>query len=281
MLINKLIRSLCLAVLVAPPTAAIAADAPPRMDAKTAAQTTIATVNGVAINQLSATLLRDERQSRGMPQDTSTDKAVLESLITAEIMAQQALSKGLDKNPTVQAVLDLQRKEILGKLLLEDYASTHPVAEERIKAEYDRIKAKSGDTEYLARHILVDDEKLAKEIAGKLGGKKPTKFEDLAKKYSKDSSAAKGGELGWMAPANLVPEFASAMVQLKKGEYTKAPVKTRFGWHLIKLLDSRKLEFPAYDKVKDRLSGQLVQQDIRKYLAELRATAKVDITAKK
>lgn len=282
MQINTLLQSLLLAGLVTSLTPAIAADAAPtKMDAKTAAQTTIATVNGVAVNQLTASLLRQERMGRGMQQDASTEDAVRDSLITAEIMAQEAVSKGLDKNPTVQAVLELQRKEILGKLLLEDYADKHPVAEDRLKAEYDRIKAKSGDTEYLTRHILVDDEKLAKEIAGKLGGKKPAKFEDLAKKHSKDSSAAKGGELGWMAPANLVPEFSAAMVKLKKGETTKEPVKTQFGWHIIRLEDSRKLEFPAYEKVKNRISGQLIQQDIRKYLAELRTTAKVDIPAKK
>ncbi len=169
---------------------------------------------------------------------------------------------------------------MLGKALLEKAIDAKTISDERLKAEYEKAKAKAGDTEYLARHILVDDEKLAKEITAKLSGKKPAKFEELAKKHSKDSTASKGGDLGWMNPASLVPEFATAMTLLKKGEQTKAPVKTQFGWHIIKLDDVRKISIPELDKVKTKLTNQLVQQDIRKYIAELRSTAKVDIPAK-
>lgn len=261
----------------ATPAAAPASTAAPaqiRVDPNTP----IARVNGVVLNAISLSLLREERAGRGgQAAQQNSDEYLRDSLINAEIMAQEASKLGLDKAIGIQAALELNRKELLGRALVEDYMDKHPVADDRIKAEYDRLKAKAGGTEYRARHILVADEKLAKELIAKLGGKKPAKFEDLAKANSKDGSAKAGGDLGWMAPSNLVPEFASAMTQLKKGEYTKAPVKTQFGWHVIKLEESRAIAFPELDKVKDRISNQLAQNDIRKFIGELRAVAKVEV----
>lgn len=239
-------------------------------------ETPIARVNGVVLNAISLSMLRQERAGRGQgPQ--SSDEFLRDSLINAEIMAQEATKLGLDKDIGIQAALELNRKELLGRALVEDYISKHPIADERIKAEYDRLKAKAGSTEYRARHILVADEKLAKDLIAKLGGKKPAKFEDLAKTHSKDGSGKSGGDLGWMAPSNLVPEFASAMIKLKKGEVTKAPVKSQFGWHVIKLEESRAIAFPELDKAKERIANQLAQNDIRKFVGELRAVAKVEV----
>jgi len=258
------------------PTGAPAAPAQVHVDPSTP----VARVNGVVLNAISLSLLRDERAGRGQqPTHQSSDEYLRDSLINAEIMSQEAVKLGLDKPIGIQAALDLNRKELLGRALVDDYITKHPVADDRIKTEYDRLKAKAGGTEYHARHILVADEKLAKDLVAKLGGKKPAKFDDLAKTNSKDSSAKSGGDLGWMAPANLVPEFAEAMTKLKAGEYTKAPVKSRFGWHIIKLEESRPIAFPELDKVKERIANQLAQNDIRKYVAELRAAAKVEVPA--
>ncbi|NCS66733.1 MAG: peptidylprolyl isomerase, partial [Betaproteobacteria bacterium] len=255
---NKLLQSLILAGLATLTLPAFAVD-----DAMTAAPAAkqetkptdsgpIATVNGVAIPHLYADVARGDLTRTGR---NPTDENVLEVLISTELLSQEAVKLGLDKPEPVQALLDLQRKDTLGKVLLENYAKNHAVPEDKVKAEYDKFKAKMGDTEYHSRHILVDNEKLAKEIITKLGGKKPAKFEDLAKKYSKDpGSTAKGGDLGWMAPANLVPEFSAAMTGLKKGETIKTPVKTQFGWHVIQLQDSRKLAFPPFDQLKDRIA---------------------------
>jgi peptidyl-prolyl cis-trans isomerase C len=240
--------------------------------------TPVARVNGVVLNAISLSLLREQRAGRGgQAAQQNNDEYLRDSLVNAEIMAQEASKLGLDKAIGLQAALELSRKELLGRALVEDFMSKHPVAEDRIKTEYDRLKAKAGGTEYRARHILVADEKLAKDLIAKLGSKKPAKFEDLAKANSKDGSAKAGGDLGWMAPSNLVPEFASAMTQLKKGEYSKTPVKTQFGWHIIKMEESRAIAFPDIDKVKERISNQLAQSDIRKYIGELRAVAKVEV----
>lgn len=239
-----------------------------------------AVVNGQAIPALHAQVLRQERTARGQsPQDLSDD-LLRQLLVTVEVQAQAAQQKGLDKPENVRALLELQRKESLVKLLQEDFIRTHPVPDDQTRAEYDKLKAKAGDTEYHVRHILVEDEATAKELIGKLTGKKKAKFEDLAKESSRDSSAKNGGDLGWVTPGSLVPEFADAMTALKKGEVTAKPVQTRVGWHVIKLEETRKLDFPEYEKAKDRINAEILQIEYRKYVEELKKAAKVETPAK-
>ena len=241
-----------------------------------AASKPLAVVNGQAIPAMYANFIRQNRIKRNMAPESLTDDAVREGAVTAVLLAQEAVKKGLDKDPTVAAALEFQKMEMLGRAAIEDYLRAHPITEETLKAEYENAKAQAGTTEYRARHILVNSEKEAKEIIAKLSAGKKAKFEDLAKKYSKDTSASNGGDLGWVLPANLVPEFAQAMAGLKKGEITRNPVQTRFGWHVIRLEETRKLDFPDYDKVKTRIAGQLQQQHIGKLVKELVATAKVE-----
>jgi len=236
----------------------------------------LAVVNGVALPPVFANFVRQGRMNRGGSPESLTDEAVRDAAITAELLAQEAVHKGLDKGPTLIAAMEFQKKELLSQALIENFVQSHPISEDIIKAEYDKTKAKAGDTEYRARHILVNSEKEAKNLLAKLTAGKKAKFEDLAKKESKDSSAGNGGDLGWTLPANLVPEFANAMVKLKKGEINKEPVQTKFGWHVIRLEETRKLDFPAYDKLKNRIANQMQQQQLRKYVQELRAGAKIE-----
>lgn len=235
----------------------------------------IVKVNGVAVPAIFAEFVRQSRVSRNLPQETMTLDALKDALVAQELLVQDAQRQGIEKEASVAAALEFQRRELLGKAALEQYARTHPIAEEALKAEYDAAKAKAGDKEYRASHILVPTEKEAKTILAQL--KKPkVKFEDLAKKYSKDSSAGNGGDLGWVLPANMVPEFSKAMTDLKKGQTTQAPVQTQFGWHIVKLVDERALDFPPFDQLKGRIAGQLQQQAVRRYVQALRAEAKVE-----
>lgn len=253
----------CLAAAADPAPAQAPADKP------------VAIVNGVAIPQLHANILRRDRAARGQPTETLSDDAVREALIASELLAQQALKKPIE--PSVQALLEFQRRDVLGRAALEDFARQHPIPEATLKDEYEKAKAKAGTTEYRARHILVDSEKTANELIAQLkGNKKKVKFEDLAKKHSKDSSAGNGGDLGWVLPANLVPEFAKVMVGLKKGQLTDKPVQTQFGWHVIRLEETRALDFPDYERLKPRVQQQLQQAQVRQWLRELIATAKVE-----
>ncbi|MHB1676650.1 MAG: peptidylprolyl isomerase [Sulfuriferula sp.] len=235
----------------------------------------MAIVNGTPIPQSEFDMLKHDRAAQGQPVNDQTSAILRDSLINAEILAQQAIKTGLDKDPNFKLRLDLAKTQMLAQTFIANYIKAHPISEAAMKAEYDRVKTLMGTKEYEVRHILVDNEAEAKDIIAKLNSKK-AKFSDLAKKDSKDSSAANGGDLGWVAPGNLVKEFADAMVQLKKGEYTKTPVHTKFGWHVIQVEEIRDLKFPPYEQVKDQLRTDMEQQMVKKLVTELRASAKVE-----
>ena len=258
---------------------ALPASAADQAAAGAAVQTPVATVNGVAIPPIYADVVRQDL-ARGNTK--LSDEDIQNVLINNELLAQEAVKEGLDKPAETKALLDLQRKDTLGKLLIQEYTKKHPVSEQRIKAEYDKFKAKVGDKQYHVRHILVGDEKTADDIIKQLTAKKPASFEELAKKYSKDAgSAGKGGDIGWVTPTDLVPEFSASMVKLKKNEVSPTPVKTQFGWHVIQLLDTRKLELPTLDQLKDRIAQTLMKEDVRTYLESLRKNAKIDLPSAK
>jgi len=237
---------------------------------------TLVVVNGVAVPQIYANFVRQGRVNRGGPPETLSDEAIRDAVIAAELMAQEAKRKGLDSGPTLLAAIEFQKKELLSKALMEDFVRANPISEDAVKSEYEKAKTVAGTTEYRPRHILVASEKEAKEVITRLTTGKKAKFEDLAKKHSSDSSADNGGDLGWILPANLVPEFANAMIKMKKGEITRNPVQSKFGWHVIRMDDSRKLDFPEYDKLKNRIASQMQQQQLRKYVQELRASARIE-----
>lgn len=240
----------------------------------TAAPKPLAVVNGVAISQAQFDILKQDRAAQGQPMNDQTTAALRDSLINAEILAQAGAKQGLDKDASIQMRLNLAKTQMLAQAYITDYVKSHPITEEAMKAEYERVKGMMGTKEFEVRHILVENEADAKDIIAQLG--KKAKFEDLAKKKSKDSSAANGGQLGWVAPGNLVKEFAEAMVQLKKGDYTKTPVHSKFGWHVIRVDDIRDLKLPPYEQVKDQLRSDMEQQMVKKQVTDLRASAKVE-----
>ena len=163
---------------------------------------------------------------------------------------------------------------LLVNTYLQDYAKAHPVSEADIKAEYDRIKAQLGDKEYKVRHILVEKEEDAKAIIAKLD--KGEKFATLAKQSLDPGSKERGGDLDWSSPNAYVPPFGEALTKLKKGEYTKTPVKSDFGYHVIQLDDTRPLTPPSFEEVKPQLQQRASQMQVEKLVRELREKAKVD-----
>lgn len=240
-------------------------------------QAVLAIVNGTKIPAIHANFARQARANRGAPPENLTDEAIRDAVIAAELLSQEAVRRGLDKNARVIAAIDYQRKELLSQALIEDFLRGNPLPEEAVRAEYEQAKALAGDKEYRASHILVQEEKEARDIIASLTtAKRKARFEDVARKQSKDASASNGGDLGWTVPANLVPEFADAMVKLKKGQISPTPVRSRFGWHVIRLDDTRDLAFPPYDELKNRIASQIQQARLRRFVAELRATAKIE-----
>ena len=237
----------------------------------------VAMVNGAPISQARFNFLLQQAQQQGQPDSPEVRKNIREKLIIEEVVAQEALKKGMDKSAEVNTQIDLARQTILIRAYLQDYIKNNPLSDDTLKADYEKIKSQMGDKEYHARHILVEKEADAKDIIAKL--KKGEKFEKLAEKSKDPGSKAKGGDLGWAAPANFVPEFSAAMTKLQKGQYTTEPVKSQFGYHIIKLEDSRAMQAPPFDEVKQNLRQRAQQQQIDKMISDLRAKAKIEETA--
>ncbi|MHB0927104.1 MAG: peptidylprolyl isomerase [Gallionellaceae bacterium] len=233
-----------------------------------------ALVNGVSIPQARIDLRVKAAAAQGQADSPELRKAIRDDMINLEVMAQEAVKAGLDKNPDVVQQVELAKQSVLVGAFVQDYAKSHPISEDQLKQEYDKLKAKLGNKEYNTRHILVETEAEAKDIIAQLG--KKAKFEKLAAKSKDNGSAAQGGSLGWAVPGNFVPEFANALLNLKKGEYTKEPVQSQFGWHVIKLDDTRELKVPPFEEIKAQLQQRLQQQSIKKAIDELRAKAKIE-----
>ncbi|MDP1997446.1 MAG: peptidylprolyl isomerase [Gallionella sp.] len=233
-----------------------------------------AMVNGIAIPQARIDLRIKAATAQGQADSPELRKAIREDMINMEVLVQEAARLGLDKNSDVVQQVELTKQQVLAGAFVQDYAKSHPISEDQLKQEYDKLKAKLGSKEYNARHVLVETEEEAKAIITQLG--KKAKFEKLAEKSKDTGSASQGGSLGWNIPGNFVPEFANVMINLKKGEYTKEPVQSQFGWHVIKLDDVRDMKVPSFEELKPQLQQRLQQQSIQKAIADLRAKAKIE-----
>ncbi len=233
-----------------------------------------ATVNGQVIPQAVYDAIIAEQKAKGVSETPEMRNAIKEQLIARELLVQEAKKKGFDKKSEITLQVDAAKQAILGNAFLADYLRTHPVSDAQLKAEYDGIKASLGNTEYKSRHVLVEKEDDAKAIIAKL--EKGEKFADLAKQSKDPGSKDNGGDLGWSSPSAYVPPFAEALAKLKKGEFTKTPVKTQFGYHVIMLDDSRAMTPPPFDQVKPQLQQRANQQQIENLVKELRNKAKVN-----
>lgn len=239
-----------------------------------AADKPYATVNGQAVSQNLYDAFAAEQKAQGTPDSPELKNAIKEELVRREILSQEAKKKGLDKKPEIVGQMELAKQAVLIRAFLADYVRTHPITDDQLKKDYDAIKAQLGSTEFKARHVLVETEDEAKAIIAKL--EKGDKFADLAKQSKDPGSKDSGGELGWSSPNSYVKPFAEALQKLKKGEYTKQPVKTDFGYHVILLDDTRPSNPPAFDQVKPQLQQRANQQMVEQLIKDLRAKAKVN-----
>lgn len=246
----------------------------PSVAAEKAKGSAVATVNGVAISQSIANAFVAEQQAQGHPDSPELKNAVREELIRRELLVQEAKKLGLDKRPEVAVQTEMARQAVLIRAFVQDFLKKRPLSDDQVKAAYERVKAQMGGTEYKARHILVEKEDDAKAIVASL--KKGGKFEELAKQSKDPGSRDKGGDLGWSPPANFVKPFADALVALNKGKYTETPVKTDFGYHVIQLDDTRALTPPSFEQAKPQLTQRLQQDQLQKYVTELRGKARIE-----
>jgi peptidyl-prolyl cis-trans isomerase C len=260
-----------------------------------AEQGIVATVNGVPIPQARMEYVIKSQVQQGQQDNEQLRQQVKDVLITREVLAQEAIRKGLDQSQEVQTGVEMARQEFLIRAYFDDFIKNNPVTEEEIKAEYEQVKSQQtaggARREYRARHILIKvDEKdaqdykkwtaaqnKAKGIVAEVNKSKGKNFAQLAKTRSQDpGSKADGGLLDWSDGSNFVKEFSDAMVQLNKGEWTKQPVKTSYGYHIIMLDDVRSMEFPPYEIVKERIAQRLMTVKRDKAIEALRAAAKIE-----
>lgn len=235
----------------------------------------IAIVNGKAVPKARLDSVVQQAQRAGQQVTPEALAQVKEQLVLREIYAQEAERRGVTQTPDYKAQMEMARQTILGRELFEDFKAKNPVSDADAKAEYDKFKTQNTGTEYRARHILVESEDEAKAIIAQIKG--GASFEDLAKSKSKDpGSGANGGDLDFAKPENYVPEFSKALMALQKGAMTETPVKTQFGWHIIRLEDTRQAQFPEFDAVKAQIVQRLTQLKVQKYQEELRKAAKTD-----
>jgi peptidyl-prolyl cis-trans isomerase C len=259
------------------PALALAQDAAKpaaKAKAKSGAKDAIATVNGVAVPRSRMDYMMFQQQSRGMQDTEQTRAMVREELVNREVLQQEAQRAGYARKPEVQTQIDMARQEIIVSAYLRDWVRKHPVSDAEVQQAYDKARAEAPQKEYHARHIVVESEDQAKSIIAEL--KKGGKFDELAAKNSKDpGSKDRGGDLDWNVPAAFEKPFSDAMVSLQKGKFTESPVHTRYGYHVIQLVDVREAQFPALADVKPRIQQQLMQHKIEGLVRDLRSKAKV------
>lgn len=238
--------------------------------------TPIATVNGTAysLDMFRAFYFELLQQNRGENPQAIQQQA-FDEFMNLIVAAQEAGRRQLETQPQVVTNIELQRLRVMANAALAAMAGELQPADDELKAAYERIKATAARTEYKARHILVADEEEARKLIKQLD--KKADFAELAKKHSLGPTGKNGGELDWFDAGQMVAPFVEAVAAMEVGSYSKQPVQTQFGWHIIHLQDSRKVDPPAFDEVKPQILAMVQRQKLGEKLAEMRNAALVDL----
>ena len=243
-----------------------------------AASPAVATVDGTPISRADYDFYT-KRLLQGRPATELTPEQknqILDEMISMQLMASQAVKDGLEKDPDVATSLEVLRQRILADGESQKYLKDKEPTDAELHAEYDTAVAGLDKTEYHARHILVPTKEAAEAAIKKIKG--GAKFDEVAKTESTDSSKASGGDLGWFTLARMAKPFGDAVKTLKKGEMTQVPVQTQFGWHVIKLEDTRESPPPPFEQVKQQVAQGVMQKKLAAYVDGLKKTAKIDKT---
>ena len=231
-------------------------------------------VNGKPIKKNLYDFVVKDLASRGQKMDDNLNSMIVNRMIAMELINQEAERTGLSKDENYLLKEELARKEMLYNTFLQSYVQKNPISESDIKNAYEQYKKDLGSQEFNAKHILLANEQEAKDVIAELN--KGGNFNKIAKDKSKDTgSKDKGGDLGWFPANSMVKPFAEALTSLKKGNVTTIPVQTQFGWHVIKLEDTRALQAPEFDKVKEGLAKTLQQKQLDKLVLDLKTKAKI------
>jgi len=279
---QRTLRNIAVALVAGSLALAAAAQGEPKKSSKKASSAAASSaaggkvvVNGVTIPQSRIDAMNRELTTQGQPDTPERHQAVREELVNREVLAQAATKRGLDKNPDIQAQMAMAQQAVLVRALFEDEVKKNPITDADLQKQYEQFKSQMGTNEYKVRHILVDKEDEAKAIIAELN--KGGDFAKIAKEKSKDpGSKDNGGDLDWGPSARYVKPFADAIQSMQKGQTTTAPVKTDFGYHVIRLDDVRPLKVPEFSELKEQFRQRAQQQQIQKLVMDLRQKAKVE-----
>ena len=236
---------------------------------------TLVTINGQKVSDIEVLAFNALQGGQNKLDSQQAQVQLLNQLVNTTLLAQDAKKNGINKLPQVAAALKMAEIQVLAEAQVNAYFEKNPVSDEEIKAAYDNKFTADNLKEYKVRHILVKEEKEAKDIIAALD--KGEDFVKLAKEHSLDSSKDAGGELGWVAKNQVVKPFGDAMVGLEKGKHSATPVQSQFGWHVISVEDIRSQKPPALDQVKEQFKIQIQQQQLAKLVTALRESAKIEV----
>lgn len=241
-----------------------------------AADEPVAVVNGKSISlKTYEFFLRQLQAERPNANLAGNRQLVVNELVNRELIYQDAVKKKLDKDPEVKFALEQLRMNTMIQANVGKVASGADISDAKLKKEYDEKIVKADISEYKARHILLKTEAEANAVIKELNN--GAVFSDVAKAKSTGPTGPEGGDLGWFKAGQMVPPFSQALAKMKKGTYTKQPVQTQFGWHVILLEDTRKATPPKFEDVKPQLANMMRSQEVSSYIEGLRKNAKVTI----
>jgi peptidyl-prolyl cis-trans isomerase C len=245
------------------------------MIATASADDPVAIVNGKTLTQQDYNDYLEVRTQQGHGKSNSNREIVLEELIQRQLLLQKAHELKINETAEFQEKINTLRDNLLMSAVVENYLKENSIDDTKVKQEYDKQVAEINvPYEYKAQHILVKSQEQAQKLTQEL--KQGGSFAMLAEKYSIDTGSAKeGGELGWITESNVVAEFGTALKALEKGHYTTEPVKTKYGWHIIKLDDKRHVSVPPFEKVQAQIRMALQNKQIQDYLEQLTQQAKI------
>ena len=230
----------------------------------------ITTVNGVEIDStVFDAYLQSRFQKSAADASTEERETVERELTDIYLLTTQPSAERFAEDPSIKAQIELQYRGTLAQAVARDYIESNPATEEEILAEYEAQLEMAPTQQYKARHILVETQEAASNLIAQLDD--GADFQELARENSTGPSGPQGGDLGWFSPDQMVAPFSNAVSQLEDGEFTKEPVQTQFGWHVILREASRDNEPPTLESVRDTIKQRVEQTKFQNYIESLRA----------
>ena len=231
----------------------------------------VATVNGEPVHQ--ATVMAVQQQLAGR-QQAPDEAMVIQELINLNLLSQLATEEGLHEDDAIRSVLELQRLQVLANAYMGKLSEEIELSDEQLQAEYDKQVAAVAQDEFNVSQIMLESEADAMDVIAKLEDNTP--FDELAKTSSIDPGGQSGGEMGWVQASILPEPMAQALAELEPGNFTREPVETNFGWHVLLLQEKRGSQVPDFETVKPQVRNALVTQELQNKIDELRAAADID-----